>query len=627
MDLSWSADHKADAGTILKNLQLEVNKNITELTTNLHQLDSVNSALSEGQATFGQILCETCTKAVESKYKELHSEEDQSQSKKKYKTLAPERQRIVNEITKVFIELERSQSTDKGDEQYCTQKEYHAQQMLELENKYKKDLQNNQAEILDLKKQVKKLITERDDNNKKLKTMSSQLTSNEKFERELRKYQTENKRLQTNLETSERRNEQLRKDVERGEDDLRKQRQSFNEERTRRENEDITDGNIKSFHNDMYTANVEAVRPEHEHDVNTRDRTHTTERQTGQTIGLLHRTNNDNVSSGGGLHQDIGGLSGDVDSTLEETLQKLKQIEKGAVIVQKENDDYRREIVQFHTQRKTLEDKTVSLQKTNEEMALVMRDLQRDNEKLIRERDEYNSDLVKMRRGTDRYGRDPNEKYMKDIEKLEREKRTLQEQNDSLRRANAGTSSALRDLQQDNDGLTDELGIKEQKTHEIKKVLEDIQPREGRSLVMRLRRGYRSGVGRAMVDMVFKELKGMLEGRFDSENIKFSIVLNSTQTNEATVDDGPSFVLCLNTYVQVALGSIKDDRDTYILALHQIDQENLSLLTPTGNSLTGSELQRLGGLLDMAFSSDDGLYECELNKTAVDKIVNLLKQY
>ncbi|XP_060081607.1 trichohyalin-like [Ylistrum balloti] len=630
MDLSWSSEHKADATTVLQNLQNEVKKNINDLSTNVHQLDSVTAALNEGKTTFEQILCDSCKTAIDSKYKELHSGQDESIKKKKYLKLPPERQRIVNEITKVFMQLERSQNASQADEEYCTPEEYQAQQKLELENTHKKALQEKQAEVLDLKKQIKKLTTEREENMKKIKSLSSKLSSAGKFESELRRYENETKRLRNDLESSERRNEQLRKDIDRHEDETRKQRQLLNEERSRRDTTDLTDGSIRRFHEDPYTASTEVHGSEIENDGNTRSRKQIqmTDQQTGQNkTGLIRRSSSDMVSSNPGLEKetDSGNMAGNPNS--EETLERFKKIEKGATIVQKENDGYRRDIAQLHRERKSLQDKTDNLQRTNEEMASVMRDLQRDNEKLIREmgkiagQDNYNSDLVKARKG-ERYDSDQNDGYEREIARLKRERRTLREEIDSLRRKHQDTSSAMRDLQRDHDGLTEEFGIKEQETHEMKKALEEGQNPERRSLVMRLRRGNRTGIDRTTGDMFLKDLTRNLKERLDSDNIDFSI-----SNTPSSARNGPVFVLCLNTDVQVAQGGIKGNKDTYILALHHIDEENLSLLTPTGDNIPGNDIEKLGGILDMAFSCDNILYECDLNNSAAEKIITILKQY
>ncbi|XP_033734791.1 cingulin-like [Pecten maximus] len=855
MDLSWSPEHKADATTILKDLQLEVKKNISQLNTNIHKLDNVSVALNEGKTTFQQVLCETCKSAVDSKYKELHSREDTSEKKLNYRKLPPERQEIVNEITKVFMQLEHSQTEDNGEGEFCTQDEYHAQQLLELEKSFKNQLLEKQTQLFDLKQQVKKLESERDENIKKVKTTSGKASSTGKYERELRRYQTENKRLQSDLDSSERRNEQLRKDIERSEDDVREQRQLLNEEKTRRETAEAAD--IRVMHSESYTSSAQVGRYANEEgsDMKDRNQVPTTDRHTGHDrAGLINKTKSDNVSSTPGIDQDIGSDTVDVGSTPEETIERLRKRERGAAIVQKENDDFRKDIAQLHRERKTLQEKVDNLQKTNEEMTVVMGDLQRDNDRLMREVDDHNSDFSKERKG-ERYERNHNENYereiarlkrerkslrgeiesvrrahddtssalrdlqrdhdrlteelgikereihelkraledvphlerrsldtlnapagryeneddnylrdekqvqstgrhtghgktklinkknsdnvsstsdigqdiegvavdvgstkenserlkkvehgativqendafRKDIEKLHRERETLQEKTDhlqktneemasemrdlqrdkdrlmreqddhnsdfskmrkeeryerdhnenyereiarlkrerqslrgeidSLRRAHKDKSSTLKELQRDHEGLTEELGIKEQETHEMKKAFEDSPQAERRSLVMKLRRGNRSGIDRTMVDMVFKELTRTLEGRFNSENIDFSIVLSNTSTNTV---NGPSFVLILNTYVQTALQGIKGNRSTYILALHHIDQENISLMTPSRDNLTGNALQNLGGILDMAFSTDNELYECDINNSAVDKIVTLLKQY
>ncbi|XP_069116524.1 LOW QUALITY PROTEIN: putative leucine-rich repeat-containing protein DDB_G0290503 [Argopecten irradians] len=851
MDLSWSQEHKADATTILKDLQLEVKKNINELNTNLHKLDNVSVALNEGKTAFDQVLCESCKNAVDSKYKELHSEESSLQKKPKYKRLPPERQEIVNEITKVFMQIEHPQTDNQSEGEYCTQEEYHAQQILELENSFKKQLLEKQTELFDLKQRLKKVESERDENIKKAKSMPGNAVSNAKYEREIRRYQSENKRLQSDLDSSERRNKELRRDIDRSEDDVKKHRELLDEERTRREAAESADVRVR--HADSYTSSAPTgvYENENEGDLRNRRQVPTTERQTGHgKSGPINRTQSDNVSAAPDTNGGIGSEEVSADSTPEETIARLKKIERGASIVQKENDEFRgvitqlkrekkelqdkndqlqrtneevtsamkdlqrdndkltreldnnnselsrmrngdrydrddndkydreisrlkrerqslrgemdslrrahddtksslrdlqrdhdglteelgakereihelkralensqyierrsldtfsapggrydngeegdimerrqtqtterhtgqeksglinktkkdgdsavpvkeketgvgaihsgdttdrlnmdqgdailqkdstsikREITQLHTERKTLQDKNDHLHRTNEEMKSVMRDLQRDNDRLMRELDDHSSDLSKMRKG-ERYERNHNESYEREISRLKRERQSHREEIKSLRRYHDDTSSNLRDLKKDHEGLTDELGVKEQETHKLKKASVDT-PRLGRRpIAMKVRRGNRSGIDKPMTDVVFKELKRMLGGIFDLENIDFSIVLTST-TN---VTKGLSFVISLNTYVQAAIQGIKGNADTYIIALHYIDEENISLITPTREHLTGDAVQHLGGILDIVFNNDNELYECDINNSAIDQIVTLLKQH
>ncbi|XP_060085486.1 uncharacterized protein LOC132564889 [Ylistrum balloti] len=219
--------------------------------------------------------------------------------------------------------------------------------------------------------------------------------------------------------------------------------------------------------------------------------------------------------------------------------------------------------------------------------------------------------------------------YGSDISELETEKQTLQGQINSLKKTKEEMSFTMDGLHKDIERLKGNLAKKDEEFHKIKMELEECQRVKRKAVVMTLLRSSRSGLGKTMVDMVIKELTRYLEGRFDSNSTDISIVLCETSTNASK---GPLFVLCLNmsrvgTNIQDALEGTKSHRDVYVLVLHHTNKDNLSEMTPTSLRVTGSELRQLGGIIDMAFTSENGLYECGLNNTAVDKIVTALKRY
>ncbi|XP_060082946.1 CAP-Gly domain-containing linker protein 1-like [Ylistrum balloti] len=177
------------------------------------------------------------------------------------------------------------------------------------------------------------------------------------------------------------------------------------------------------------------------------------------------------------------------------------------------------------------------------------------------------------------------------------------------------------------DKLQFELRTKSQNLESALAELEEIKNRR-KSVVMGLR-VERSGLGKTMIDLVSKELTKRLQKCLEKERIDIDIKLCQTRDDVPHV---PLFVLCLNmsrvgTNIREAIEGIKPNRDVYALVLHNTVKENLLLLTPTGHRVTGQDLRQLGGIIDMALTSDSGLYECDLNETAVDKMAAILKRY
>ncbi|OWF55974.1 hypothetical protein KP79_PYT00149 [Mizuhopecten yessoensis] len=216
-----------------------------------------------------------------------------------------------------------------------------------------------------------------------------------------------------------------------------------------------------------------------------------------------------------------------------------------------------------------------------------------------------------------------NEENGKDKSQLETERKSILDKTRSLKGTIDEMSSTTEGLQRGIDRLIGELVKKDEQS-----LLEESRRFKRKVLVMKLLRTSQSGMGKTMVDMVTKELKRQLGRRPDSRSFDFSIVLHETSTD---VSKGPLFVVCLSSKVGKnipdALEGPKGGRDVYMIVLHHTTKESLSTLTPNSLRATGSELRQLGGIIDMVFSSDIGLCECDFNITAVDKIITVLKKF
>ncbi|OWF53487.1 uncharacterized protein PFB0765w-like [Mizuhopecten yessoensis] len=157
-----------------------------------------------------------------------------------------------------------------------------------------------------------------------------------------------------------------------------------------------------------------------------------------------------------------------------------------------------------------------------------------------------------------------------------------------------------------------------------------VQPPKTRKSIEIGLRSLRSGMGKTMVDGVTKGLQKLLHDRLLREKIDLHIKPCQT-LDDAT--GGPHFVLCLaksiiGTKVQ-ALEGIPGNKDTVLIIIYYTEtdtKECLSMSIPSFR-LYGSELRPLGGTIDMLFGGGSGLYDCDVNNSAVERITTFLKKY
>ncbi|XP_033734782.1 uncharacterized protein LOC117323584 [Pecten maximus] len=175
--------------------------------------------------------------------------------------------------------------------------------------------------------------------------------------------------------------------------------------------------------------------------------------------------------------------------------------------------------------------------------------------------------------------------------------------------------------------LKAECDKQKEELRKFKQQLEELKKPQKKRVVLGLR-SEKSGLGKSLVDMVTKGLTKRLQERLDMSNLNLMV---SFSQNPSDVTNGFQIVICLNmsrvgTNIADSLKGMKVDRDVFVMVLHHTNKENLSALTPTSHRVTGNEVRQLGGILDMAFSSDGGLYECDLNNVAVEKIASILRK-
>ena len=68
------------------------------------------------------------------------------------------------------------------------------------------------------------------------------------------------------------------------------------------------------------------------------------------------------------------------------------------------------------------------------------------------------------------------------------------------------------------------------------------------------------------------------------------------------------------------------NKDVALLVFHHKEAHALPSQT-SDKILTGSDFNHLGTIIDLAFLSQKGIYECEMNTVGIERVVSFLLQY
>ncbi|XP_069117149.1 putative leucine-rich repeat-containing protein DDB_G0290503 isoform X2 [Argopecten irradians] len=299
----------------------------------------------------------------------------------------------------------------------------------------------------------------------------------------------------------------------------------------------------------------------------------------------------------------------------------------------------KRTISSSEDENKTLNEKIASISQTSRDREVALKAQEMKAQEV---RDELDKQIKQLQEENSKYANENSnsEEEIKNLKRtltsvsnsrdeLETIVRTLESEKEEITHRLTKRLEELTDsidvLRQENNNLEQDL---KRKTEDLDTSLIELREARKKTVVMGLRIE-KSGMGKAMVDMVYKELTKRLQTILEKDDIAITVQLCQTH---AEVPSGPLVVLCLNmsrvgTNMLDALKGIKADRDVYVLVLHNTVKENLPQLTPTGLRVTDSVLRQLGGIFDMAFNSDTGVYDCELNNSTTDKMATTLKKY
>lgn len=130
-----------------------------------------------------------------------------------------------------------------------------------------------------------------------------------------------------------------------------------------------------------------------------------------------------------------------------------------------------------------------------------------------------------------------------------------------------------------------------------------------------------------MITNLLAALKGKLVDQIGVERHRLQFIVCH---DESDVDyDLPLIVLCINasrlgTDTLTALQNIKVSSKVSMLIVHHRDTHALPN-QPSCRVLTGSEYKPLGGIFDIAFLAEKGIYPCDMNRNASADLAQFLK--
>ncbi|XP_033734780.1 early endosome antigen 1-like [Pecten maximus] len=323
------------------------------------------------------------------------------------------------------------------------------------------------------------------------------------------------------------------------------------------------------------------------------------------------------------LQKSLQNLEQDSERKQKDHEQQRKDLRSHITTLTSTNSVLQGEVDMKNRQIETLEKETKTLKKEKNNLTSDLdkhdeenKGLTRNFETLHREKTNLMSDLKKHE--TEK------ERLTMRVKAIEGENETLQ---DDLERLQTESRRELNSLSCNIEELKHKICEKVEEIQHMNEEINELRKPAKTDIVLGVR--YGNSIGKTMIEMVTKELSKRLELMIDMT--KFSLAVNLFHKGSDT-PQGPLVLVCLGissvgTNIQDTLVGIEVGSDVTVLVLHHTNKENLSSLTPTSLRVTGKEFRKLGAIVDMAFSSESGLYECDLNTAAIAKMAAVLTKF
>ncbi|XP_060081610.1 uncharacterized protein LOC132560922 [Ylistrum balloti] len=581
--LFWSQYYKTDASLLVQQIQFASQKHIKCVEEEMKKYKKVQEAINKGATTLKKTLCRDCNNKLQHEMSSAQKSATTQNFQKKLKRLPAETRRCLQELERILIQKEKLINGREEDEQYCTSDEWCDQEVAELSARHDKATEEFQRDKQKLNKEICEYKTVIEDYNVRIKTKDRTIENKEADIKALKdriqrleediKMQDKRIRDQTGLTLSEKPSQEGKRDTEKRYGSTGLQKEELN--RIREE--------MAKFRSDSMVAIQEKV---------------------------------------------------DIEKILHQKETELKNAHSQILQMREENESlkksFEKKTVELQGNEQRLENNLQELKQTRNDLATRKQEfgnLETDNRKLCSEIQRILQEKGKFEKALQENSNELTIERLQ-VDKLNNENKSLVEDLEMKTVELQGNEQRLEDNLQELKQTRNDLDEKIKEVQILHGQLEEKRHPQKKSIVLGLHCD-RSGLGKPFIDMVTKELTRGVQDRLDHTNIKLAINFSQTPSE---VTSWLKIVLCLNmsrigTNILDTLKGMKGDRDVIVLVLHHTNKENLSSLTPTSHRVTGSELRQLGGILDMVFCSDSGLYECDVNSNAIDKIASFLRKY
>jgi len=85
-------------------------------------------------------------------------------------------------------------------------------------------------------------------------------------------------------------------------------------------------------------------------------------------------------------------------------------------------------------------------------------------------------------------------------------------------------------------------------------------------------------------------------------------------------------VFFIGNIIENTFNSFSASRDVAILVMHHVKEETVSSMYRTQHQI-GANYKELGGIFDMVFLEDRGIYECDFNAETLQTLSSVIMRY
>lgn len=239
-----------------------------------------------------------------------------------------------------------------------------------------------------------------------------------------------------------------------------------------------------------------------------------------------------------------------------------------------------------------------------------------EEEKLKREISERDK-IIERLNSTQKTNR---EQYEKSIQRLEDENKHYKEKLKSSQSEVDKLSAKLAEKDRiNNDLVSRRLEIEEK----CKQLERDLEHRSRKEIAV----GFHTTVAPSMSSLILGGLTSRLTDRLAGEKVD---LVRQAYSGGPDVNF-PLLVVCVNVSrigadAKEALKGIPKAKDVALLVFHHKEAHALPSQT-SDKILTGADFSGLGSIIDLAFLSQRGIYECDMNNVGIERVASFLLQY